>query len=185
MKTSKILSLTLICFLFTACNTRQNKPVEEGQPPSSEEQKPQTSEEVLGAVEKAKDAITVNYGTSFGMCLGYCRTEMKVTSKGIKHVRTARSRNKDENVKPTLINGIPFTETERDALLSSIDLEAFFKMDTVVGCPDCADGGSEWIEIGRDGETHKVTIEYYANVEGLTAAMQQLRKLDKSAPKPQ
>jgi hypothetical protein len=33
-------------------------------------------------------------------------------------------------------------------------------MDTVIGCPDCADGGAEWLELGFEKEVKRVTFEY-------------------------
>ena len=33
-------------------------------------------------------------------------------------------------------------------------------MDEIIGCPDCADGGAEWIEITSGETSHKVTFEY-------------------------
>ena len=39
------------------------------------------------------------------------------------------------------------------------DYELFKKLNEIVGCPDCADGGAEWIEIIKGDSKHKVTFE--------------------------
>jgi hypothetical protein len=42
-----------------------------------------------------------------------------------------------------------------------LNINDFFDLPTTIGCPDCADGGAEWIEIELvDGGKHKVTFEY-------------------------
>jgi hypothetical protein len=43
-----------------------------------------------------------------------------------------------------------------------IDQIGFVNLPKTIGCPDCADGGAEWIEIisGSGGKSQKVTFEY-------------------------
>jgi len=45
--------------------------------------------------------------------------------------------------------------------INSINTTSFFKLPETIGCPDCADGGAEWLEIILlNGKKHKVTFEY-------------------------
>ncbi len=37
--------------------------------------------------------------------------------------------------------------TLTNSVVKSIDYESFKKLNEIVGCPDCADGGAEWVEI--------------------------------------
>jgi|GEM_PF-1147660 len=182
MKTRNLLLMLMICTLTSACNTRTNKSAEPTETRTSEVAKTKTQEEILKAVANAKETIALRYGTSFGMCQGYCLSEMEVTSKGIKHVRSDWP-SREGTVVP-ITTGLAYTVEEYDALLAKLDLDAFFKMDTVYGCPDCADGGAEWIEISRNGTTQKVTIEFGKKIEGLTGVMAGLRKLSESVPRP-
>ena len=61
-------------------------------------------------------------------------------------------------------------------------------MPETIGCPDCADGGAEWIEIKlANGEKHKVTFEYMnapsafknyiSGLRGLLEGSQALRRI--------
>ena len=45
-------------------------------------------------------------------------------------------------------------------LVKSIDYTKFAELDTIVGCPDCADGGAEWVEIKSGNRKHRVVFEY-------------------------
>jgi hypothetical protein len=49
------------------------------------------------------------------------------------------------------------------AIAKELDFRVINAMNEVYGCPDCADGGSEWIEIrNEEGTEHtkRVTFEY-------------------------
>ena len=50
--------------------------------------------------------------------------------------------------------------TEWNSINNNIDLDAFYNLEEVIGCPDCADGGAAWIEIQTLTKTHKVTFDY-------------------------
>ena len=45
------------------------------------------------------------------------------------------------------------------------------------GCPDCADGGSEWVEITHEGITKRVTFEAYNSIPENNELVIQLREL--------
>ncbi len=65
-------------------------------------------------------------------------------------------------------------------ILSLYDAITFSGLEEVYGCPDCADGGSEWIEIELDSVKQSVTYEYGKDVEAITAFSQALRDLRQS-----
>lgn len=53
------------------------------------------------------------------------------------------------------------------------------ELDSIYGCPDCADGGAEWIEIQDDQQIKKVTFEYgdtLAPIENLMLELRDLRE---------
>ncbi len=50
-------------------------------------------------------------------------------------------------------------------------------MDNVIGCPDCADGGSEWLELGFEGDVKRVTFEYMNEPDELKDIIVDLRGL--------
>ena len=37
-----------------------------------------------------------------------------------------------------------------------------FALKEIIGCPDCLDGGAEWIEVSCDGKAHRVEFDYHA-----------------------
>ena len=39
-----------------------------------------------------------------------------------------------------------------------LDFELFMNLDTMYGCPDCADGGAEWFEIATSDTIKRITI---------------------------
>ena len=101
----------------------------------------------------------INYGTSFGMCVGPCRKEMNFANNQLNFtVYYTEGRG--------AIGGIPKTYKEdldlnlQKLLSQSIDYEAFNKIEERIGCPDCADGGAEFVELIRYNIKHKVTFEY-------------------------
>lgn len=59
-----------------------------------------------------------------------------------------------------------------------LDLNTFFGFPETIGCPDCADGGAEWIEIElNDGEKHKVTFEFHDEPSELENYVTRLREM--------
>ena len=83
----------------------------------------------------------IEYGTSFGFCVGYCTQVLEVSPTQINK-RLIPQVNEDLPQKNCTDSFASF-----ESLLEKIDLEAFSELDETIGCPDCADGGAEWIEI--------------------------------------
>lgn len=120
--------------------------------------------------------VRVNYGTSFGECVGFCRKQISVSADSIHFTAfcdacmTPFLQRKDSVWKPT--------KAQWDSLRSIIPVNEFNKLPTVIGCPDCADGGAEWLElILTTGETHKVTFEYNNEPTELKQYIPRLRTL--------
>jgi hypothetical protein len=118
----------------------------------------------------------VNYGTSFGECVGYCRKQWTVTIDSVHFTAfcnacmTPAPARKDLYLTPT--------KQQWDTLRSNISVSEFNTLPTVIGCPDCADGGAEWLElILSNGETHKVTFEYMNEPTALKQYIPILRKM--------
>ena len=101
--------------------------------------------------------IAVEYGKSFGQCLGYCVTSVKIEQSEVYFTASGW----------TVLDKVPDIELtgalppdQWNNLVSKIDFLVFRNMDEVIGCPDCADGGAEWIEITTSDVKHKVTFEF-------------------------
>jgi hypothetical protein len=98
----------------------------------------------------------INYGTSFGECVGFCKREVTIIS-----VNATFNCYSWYPTTQTVTNTLILDSTKLDSI-SRLNTSSFFELPEVIGCPDCADGGAEWLEIElTTGETHKVTFEYY------------------------
>jgi hypothetical protein len=61
----------------------------------------------------------------------------------------------------------PFTEAE---------FVAFQKVEAQLGCPDCADGGAEYLELSHKGHKHRVTFEFGKAIPGFETLLAAARK---------
>lgn len=123
----------------------------------------------------ALDGTVIKYGTSFGMCLGPCRKEMALVNDEAAFTVYQNGGRGTEG-------GDPKTYTEKltadyiSAVSKSIDFDAFKKLAETIGCPDCADGGAEWIEITKNDSRHKVTFEFGHDVKEIAPLLKLLRE---------
>lgn len=113
----------------------------------------------------------IRYGTSFGHCLGYCNKTWDVYSHGID--LTIASWHDDEF--PTQYCSLPVESEDCMKIREELDLEKIKALPATIGCPDCADGGAEWIEVDIDGEVKRVTFEYNADIPELQEILKLLR----------
>lgn len=115
----------------------------------------------------------VNYGTSFGMCVGYCKHDVSVDSIYTKLDCTSWR----AELKP-ISKVINTSKSTWDSLKVLVNSKEFFLLPEIVGCPDCADGGAEWLELKlANGQMHKVTFEYNREPEILKNYLGALRTL--------
>ncbi|HLO44010.1 MAG TPA: hypothetical protein VK175_06750 [Leadbetterella sp.] len=121
--------------------------------------------------------ITIKSGQSFGFCIGKCHAEMTIKGQNVEFL--VKERNFETGVlenKEYAYNEV-LTKEKLDKIGNLIEVEKFFKLDEVYGCPDCADGGSEWIEITTaDDKTKKVTFEYGKTVPEIENLIKLLRE---------
>lgn len=116
-------------------------------------------ESELTDAQATMNDYVVNYGTSFGMCVGPCRKEMNFLNGEVSFtVFYTEGRGATGGTPKTYKETLD--ATLQKSVLKSIDYESFKKLDERVGCPDCADGGAEWVEIMKGDSKHKVTFEF-------------------------
>ena len=116
----------------------------------------------------------IAYGTSFGECLGYCMQYMKVYSQ----IATLRQYGWGESGElPEIQCSLPLESHEFIAIKDSVNAGNFFSLDETYGCPDCADGGAEWVEISFDTLKHRVTFEFLNEPEELTPIVKAMREM--------
>jgi hypothetical protein len=110
--------------------------------------------------------------TSFGFCIGYCRSTLEITPG------QARYRLVDERTqRPDLERTLQITAAEWQALESAVDRAQLEALPPVVGCPDCADGGAESLEVVGEGWSRSVTFEYQAELRELQPLLGRVRAL--------
>lgn len=99
--------------------------------------------------------LKISYGTSFGMCAGYCNNQLLISDGKME----AKRYNTEAKAAVKVCTG-KMSDGDWSKLADSIDLSVFNQLKESYGCPDCADGGAEWVEIEYEGKKHKVTFEY-------------------------
>lgn len=115
----------------------------------------------------------INHGTSFGECIGYCYEEITIAPNQVNYLKRGWD---TEGVLPEYTDSIPFSISEWNILVEKIDLSLFLTTDEVIGCPDCLDGGAEWIEISTNGSIHRVTFDAFLNHEFCELYINDLRQ---------
>lgn len=89
-----------------------------------------------------------------------------------------RDRN-DESRDKVFVRGI--SEEELQEISESFEESGFLELADRIGCPDCADGGAEFIEIKTDSVTKSVLFEYGDTLKGSEKFVEELRELFKES----
>ncbi|WP_421775389.1 hypothetical protein [Gracilimonas sp.] len=106
-----------------------------------------------------ESSYTIKSGSSFGMCTGPCYQEMSLNeSQAVLRVRESKGEGGLSELKVESKRAV--SPQEWSEIQSLVDQEALNALPKVIGCPDCADGGAEWVEIRSPGFVKKVTFEY-------------------------
>ena len=120
-------------------------------------------------------SIQINSGTSYGECWGYCVFELELDNSNALFTSSSWGNWYDEFLDLLLEDNL--SQEEWQQLVDRIDFEYFQSLDDVYGCPDCADGGAEFIEIIYEGVTKQVTFEAYTEIDGIQELTILLRDL--------
>lgn len=115
--------------------------------------------------------ISVMHGTNFGHCRGYCRKELTFSEKQINYVESSV----DSERNPAKKEAFDISAEKWKSIADKIDWNKFQKMEESYGCPDCADGGSEYIEITTPSGTKRITIEFNKEMAELEPLLTELR----------
>ena len=115
--------------------------------------------------------IAIKTGIFFGMCGGYCKSEVEIVNRDVVFIASSWS---NPSYPDTMLNG-NISIQEWDSLIASVDMDSFLSLDDIIGCPDCADGGGEWIEITKVDTLKRVTFEYGETVESIQSLIEKVR----------
>ena len=119
----------------------------------------------------------IKYGTSFNNCIGYCYNSVTISDSIIEYEK------KGWNINGNLPDFYSTKTIDHDYLINlqrSINFDCFMQLDSIIGCPDCADGGAEWIEINTIDKKHKITFEFGKEPEKVKSLLGYLRTSLKS-----
>lgn len=148
---AKILAFILILILASGCSN---------------------NEESYTCCNPDSDEFIVSYGTSFGECIGYCKTSLTVSEEKVTYTKSGLN----DTVK-TIIVRKQITAEKWDSLMMLLQLDEISGLPEYIGCPDCADGGAEWIEIMTRDVNHKVMFEYNNEPEEVEEYVSFLRNI--------
>lgn len=123
--------------------------------------------------------ISITHGTNFGHCRGYCRKEVIFMEDKVMYSQSGV----DTAATPVKGSGISNSSKEWSKLVGPLNWKKFNAMKESYGCPDCADGGSEYIEIRTMKGTKRVTIEYGTAFPDLEPLLTELRTQRKKVEK--
>lgn len=113
--------------------------------------------------------------TSFGMCMGYCRTSLEITKGEAVLTREPGGRGAP-TLQPQRLT-VKLTDTEWQLLSTLAESASYDGLPETIGCPDCADGGAESLAVIRGGKEHKVTFDHGADIKPLQPLLARVREL--------
>lgn len=129
------------------------------------------------AVQSSPQTI-IKTGTYAGFCLGYCVQDFVITSEKITYTQTGWDFVSDVREKlPPKTKEIPTSESKWQELMNSIDLQKFNSLPERIGCPGCADGIVEWIEISDGKKAKKIEFEPKDDVQEINQFVTMLREI--------
>jgi hypothetical protein len=118
------------------------------------------------------DKLTIRTGTSFKMCTGYCKndyvfngTSVTLAQGSVMPQAQATPRSCQSTISQAKWNEIK--------MLANLD--AFSNVANVLGCPDCTDGGAEYIEVQVNDQKYRVTFPYGKTIPGFETLVDTLR----------
>lgn len=119
-----------------------------------------------------KTPVVISYGTSFGHCIGFCNKELSISKNSLNYIQ---KKNGDKPETKKCVQ--PLSKGMYNQVLSNFDFKSFYLLDSIIGCPDCADGGAEWIEVRSGKNKKKVMFEYNNGPKEFKVSIEQFKKL--------
>lgn len=118
------------------------------------------------------DALTIRTGTSFGMCVGYCQHEYVLNGTSFTLTQNGT---RAQAQSPTKTCQTTLSAADWNALKALADFNTFSSKPATLGCPDCADGGAEYVELQTGERKHRVTFEFGKTIPGFDPLVSALR----------
>ncbi len=116
----------------------------------------------------------IGYGKSYGFCIGYCDHTLTITAEKTRLVHTAL---REPEKYPERAFERPTTAETWQKLNSLANFQTLQSLPERIGCPDCADGGAEWVEMQQAQTTKRVTFEPQAGLPQQAELLTELKKI--------
>ena len=123
--------------------------------------------------DTASTDVIIRTGTSFGMCVGYCQNDYTFSGTSVTLTQNG-TRTQAES--PARTCQTTLSQADWEALAALANVEAFSSKPATLGCPDCADGGAEYIELQSGDRKHRITFEFGKTIPGFEPLVNALRK---------
>lgn len=127
-----------------------------------------------GADPAGIDRITST--TSFGMCVGYCKTTLDIAEGEAVLTREPWGRGAGGDLEPQRISA-RLSESEWREFVKLAAATDLAGLPDVIGCPDCADGGAESLTIVADGVSKTIAFDHGAAIKEADPLLRQVRAL--------
>ena len=115
--------------------------------------------------------------TSFGMCVGYCKTTLVITQTEAVLIREHFGRGTGADLPDQRVTTpLSAQEWQEIAIAAAAAAAAFDTLPDRIGCPDCADGGAETLSVVGPGQK-TVEFEYGASIAGVQPLLERVRAL--------
>lgn len=116
--------------------------------------------------------IRITHGTSFGHCRGYCIKEEIYTEKSMTYVK----RGWDTTQTKPVSWSFKTKKNNFEDITKRFSYLKFQELDSIIGCPDCADAGAEYLIIETKKGTRKVVFDAYSSPTGIETFLEYIRE---------
>ena len=104
------------------------------------------------------------------MCEGYCIKTMTLEDSKVQFEKA--SNNVSTDYPDTFCDDDFFQFKE---LKTAINSDDFYSIAETIGCPDCVDGGAEWMELSSSKSSHRVTFELGKHPDAIESYIETIR----------
>jgi hypothetical protein len=121
----------------------------------------------------SEDLSMIRTGTYFGESLIHSNETVIITPEKTSYALTSKVQDPQN---PDITVEREATREDWDELQALVDPATFRTLPAILGQPDAADQGGEWVEITVGGEAKRIDLEMNASVPEIDALLQKLRE---------